>query len=262
MSRLRACRLAVPFRFRRLLGMIGVLFVTAAALSAQGSDFLVVFGAGGAGIWGTEFTISSTIADASTVIVSRAPTQFCPPLIDCHTFVTLPGRGTVVTQNPYGAGVGAVYIGTTDKAARPSVLARAYAPSVPGLTVDLPVFRVATLIGLNPQELVFPGARRGTAGHSNLLVANVADPNSFVGDSVDLEIRVADAAGSFLAQGEVSLDYGSTRFIADILGSLGIVDLDDGEVILTKTGGQGIFWGVMPISRPDGSLSVSLGLSP
>ena len=249
-------------RFNRGLGTLLVLLLPATALTAQGSGYLVVFGAGSAGVWGTEFTVSSTIDQASTVILSRTPTQFCPPLISCHTFVALPGRGTVVEQNADVAGVGAVYIATTDSLTAPSVLARAHAPSVPGLSVDLPVFRVATLLELDPQELVFPGARRGASGRSNLLVANVADPNNFVGDSVDLEIRVFAENGNLLAQGDVSLDYGNTKFITDVLGSLGVSELDNGELTLTRIGGQGSFWGVMPISRADGSLSISLGLAP
>lgn len=228
----------------------------------QGSDYLVAFGAGSAGIWSTEFTVSSTIDQPSTVIVSRQPTQFCPPLIDCHTVVTVPARGTVVVQNPYGTGVGAVYIGTTDSPAVPSVLARAYAPSIPGKSVDIPVFRVATLLNISPQILVFPGAKRGETGRSNLVVANVADPNKLVGDSVELQVEAFDVHGTSLARDTLSLDYGNTRFLADIVGSLGVSTLDDGQLSITKVGGQGVFWAVMPISRSDGSLSMSLGVAP
>lgn len=255
-------------RTRRRRGVsaaaVGSLLAICLPVSAhgQGSEFLVVFGAGRVGAWDTEFTISSSIHQVSTVIVSHAPTQPCPPDTSCHLIEPLVGDGTIVLPSPPGAGVGAVYVGTTDNTAVPRVAARAFVSGSACMTLDLPVFRVASLVSLNPAALVFPGARRGSAGRTNLLLANVADPNELNGSSVDLALEALDAGGVVIGQGSVSLSYANTVFVPDVLGSLGVTELENGQLRVTKVGGLGSFWGVMPIARADGSFAVILGTSP
>lgn len=246
---------------RPRIWLLAAILLAPGPLWADRSDYVVAFGAGTVGVWGTEFTVSSVLDEASEVILSRVPTNpLCPPLIQCHTIVPLPARGTAIAQPPPDNGLSAVYVGTVGKVTPPSVLARAY--SVAGASVDLPVFQVSTLLALNPSELNFPGARRGATGRCNLMVANVADPNVGFGQPVNVRIEAFSAGGGALGHAEVSLGYGETTFISDVLGFLGIAELDNGQLVLTKSGGEGVFWGIMPISRSDGSLSVSLGTAP
>jgi hypothetical protein len=251
-------------RFVVRLGLPLVLSSVCRLAVAQGSDYLVVYGAGNAGFWTTELTISSATTDDSTVIISRAPTQICPPLSTCALFVSVPGSGTVVvpTLTDLGTGTGAMFVGTLDSITPPAVLARAYEPSAACASVDLPVFRVQSLLALDPPVLVLPGARRGAAGRSNLVTANVADPKNFDGDPVSLKIEVLSAGGDSLGQTSITLDYGNVLFVSDIVGLLGVAELDDGQVRIQKTGGAGVVWATMPITRADGSLSISLGVTP
>jgi hypothetical protein len=231
---------------------------------AQASEYLVVYGAGGAGLWTTEFTLANMTAEESSVGIGDRPIQICPPINQCYVFATLPPNGTTVVEYPvdgFGTGIGAAYIFAGHEVP-PSVLARAHASGVSCASADLPVFRLAALIALNPASLVLPGARRGTSGRSNLLLANVADPLGPIGESVNLAIEAFSSDGTLLGQTSATLAYGATSFVADVLGALGVSEVDDGQLRITKLGGGGVMWAMMPIIRSDGSLSVSVGVAP
>ena len=51
------------------------------------------------------------------------------------------------------------------------------------------------------------------------------------------------------------IPYGETRFINDVLGTLGVSEVANGQVRVTKMSGDGVMWAMMPITRADGSLS-------
>jgi hypothetical protein len=124
------------------------------------------------------------------------------------------------------------------------------------------VVRLATVLALNPGVLVLPGAIAGQAGRSNLLVANLGEIGQFDGDSVTLRIEVLDATGVTLASRELSLDFRNTKVLADVVRWAGAADLDHGQLVVTKAGGAGKFWAIMPVVRADGSVSVSNGFIP
>jgi hypothetical protein len=48
----------------------------------------------------------------------------------------------------------------------------------------------------------------------------------------------------------------------DILNQLGIGGLEDGQIRVTRTSGNGALWGILTTLGTDGSVAVSTGLNP
>jgi len=158
----------------------------------------------------------------------------------------------------------------------PVARARLHTLSFPTMSIDVPVFRLSTLLELNPSVLSFPGGVRYGAAHSNLALANLRRVRQILesdpGDGVTLLIEIYSSDGARLASRALTLAYGETAYIVDIVGALGITTLDSrlpngvpgphGIVRVSRTGGSGFFWGVLSTREIDGSLTVSLGLAP
>ena len=230
-------------------------------LTAQETDFLFVLGAGNVGTWVTEFTVSNRGSEEVTVVVSTAPKEICPPLATCFSSVILPPGGTSTVGSP-NAGVAGVYVGYLDRPGWPAVVARARTVSGGAKSIDLPVFRVRSLMELDPHVLVFAGAQRDEGGRSNLILANVADPDRIGDEVVSLRLETLDQDGIVAGERSITLSYGESLFIGDAVGFMGIAELPLGQIRVTKTGGDGTLWGILTILRPDGTSSVSLGLAP
>lgn len=249
--------------FRQVISW-SVALVVGATTIATGSD-VVVYGAGSAGLWITELTFSNTTAEETTVGIFDAPIDICHPNAQCYVFATIPPRGTVSVDyqgNLLRSGVGAAYIFTGTDPLTVSVQARAHDTTTACATVDLPVLSVDTLVALNPDSLVLPGARRGAGAHSNLLVANVFHRDGLARGPLEIGIEAFASDGSFLGGTSVAVPYGETQFMNDVLGALGVSEVANGQVRLTKLSGDGVMWAMMPITRSDGSRSVSLGVAP
>jgi hypothetical protein len=238
---------------------------TGTIVSAGGGNHLVVYGAGVAGAWTTELTLTNVSAEESSVGIGDRVVVPCVPGDTCAAFVTLPPHGTAVATYPLsgiGSDVGAAYV-FPGHGPSPSVLARAVAPGTACATADLPVFGMETLRAFNATALVFAGARRGAVGRSNLLVANVPDPiGASSGPSLQAAIEAFSAEGASLGQTTTTVEYGKTVFVTDLLRALGVSEVENAQLLVTKVGGDGVLWGIMPISRSDGSFSVSVGAVP
>ncbi len=241
-------------RVNILVLSVGLLASSAAA------DSLLVFGLGQVGSWNSELTVSSTESAPTTVMVSFAPDQICPPLTACHNFADIAPFGTALMPPPYpDSFVGVGYV-VSSGASLPAVAGRAFDNSC--RSADLPVFRVSALLYLNPNRLFFPGAQSGQKGRSNLLLANIGEVGVFDGEPVTLRIDVLDGTGVTVGSSFVSLEYRHTVLLYDVVQLAGVMTLTDGQVIVTKVGGNGRFWGVMPTVRHDGGLTISGGMLP
>ena len=247
-------------RVKTIVATIVLILSRVAARAETSSEYLAVFGAGESGSWGTEFAISSTVSFPSQVLLSFAPDQICPPLISCHTIADLGSRASISLPAPFGGGVGVAYVASLGSTSLPALAARAQDRS--GRSVDLPAFKLSALLALNLDALVLPGAIAGQAERSNLLVANLGEIGQYDGDSVVLRVEVIDAIGNTLASRELPLDFRNTKFLADVVRWAGAGDLDQGQLLLTRIGGAGKFWAIMPVVHADGSVSISNGVIP
>jgi hypothetical protein len=250
-------------RIRVQLFVAAIAAILASRATAQtpvsNGNTLAIFGAGNIGSWTTELTISNPGDTAMAATVQNYPTPIvCIQIQPCTLDYQIPPRGTVVSGRPEG-GIGVTYV-LSESTVGPQALARVLDAS--GRSVDLPVFRLATLIELDASELVFPAAQRWSEGTVNLQIANIFDAVDPQPEPVTLRLEAFDANGASLGARELTLGGGEHRFLPDVLGFLGVDVVEVGQLSVRRVAGAGRFWGVMPILRADGSLSVSVGAVP
>ena len=248
-------------RLQIFVGAIATILASSAFAQTPVSNgaTLAIFGAGNIGAWTTELTISNPGETAMAATVQNYPTPIvCTQIQPCTLEYQIPPRGTVVSGRPEG-GIGVTYV-LSDGTVGPQALARVLDAS--GRSVDLPVFRLATLIELDASELVFPAAQRWSEGTVNLQLANIVDSVDPQPEPVTLRLEAFDANGASLGARELTLNGGEHRFLTDVLGFLGVDVVEVGQLSVRRVAGAGRFWGVMPILRADGSLSVSVGAAP
>lgn len=245
---------------RRRTVLLLALLVAHRTAVAQVSDALVVVGAGAAGPWVTEYEFANR--DISTAQVHVGPAPFsvpCPPLQPCEqASVSIPGRGVAkVPALPYGRTfVGSTFV-TVANADLPTVRARIVNSSRLAQSIELPVTRLSTITALNPSELVFPTAARTGTAHSNLVLSELSH-------SAALTVRVEaySAEGTLLGAADLGLERGNSLFIIDVLGTLGITGLANGQVRVTRIEGAGLLWGLLATVTSEGQVFASLGVNP
>jgi hypothetical protein len=135
--------------------------------------------------------------------------------------------------------------------------------SRPTQAVEVPAFRLSTLVALNPTVLAFPGARRDAASRTNLVLSNIIPRlNQEQGSDVTLLLEAYSSGGGLLGTEILLLRFNQTRFLVDVLAELGVITLDVGQIRVTKLAGDGVFWGTMFTTTSDGGVSVSVGAHP
>jgi hypothetical protein len=139
----------------------------------------------------------------------------------------------------------------------PLVRARIYNSAQPSQGADLPVFHLATILGLNPTVLVFP--IRPQAIRTNLLLANVKNPAPFRGGEVTVKIELFAADGSLLATRVVTIAAVDQTYLVDISQVFQVANPVSGQIRVTRVGGDGVFWGILPSLNADGTISITLG---
>jgi hypothetical protein len=77
--------------------------------------------------------------------------------------------------------------------------------------------------------------------------------------SVSFHIEIWSSAGDLVSTRDVSLSSFEHRLIADVLGTSG---LQAGQIRVTKTGGDGVFWGLLAALGSDGSFTITPGVNP
>ena len=246
-----------------LIALAFWLFGSAIMVGQQMSETLLVLGAGSLGTWTSEYTVSNTEARPLAVGIGSSPevVTVCPPLTACVDLLELPPNGSSVKRGgvvPFGA----VYLRALSGTTAPTVKARVFNLASPTQVLELPTFRLQTLLALNPTILTFPGATRSSSTRSNLVLAVLRPTDVFVDSSVSLILEVYSAEGERLGSRSLLLECCRSEFIVDVVSFVGVPALESGQLRVTKTGGNGVFWGIMPSFNSDGSLSVSLGANP
>lgn len=240
---------------------VTVVAMRAVTLAQEGPGYLAIFGIGQSGAWTTEVSIANRVESPARIVWSLGPDQgICLPP-PCHELVDLPGYGSAVVgpPPPYTGFISIGYLGI-DGSTLPAVQARVHTGD--GLrSADLPVFRVRDLRDLNVESLSFPGARRGNTERCNLLLANVWEPGTQTGGAVEVEVSVVDAGGHVLASRVIEIGERQQAFLVDVVGQLGVAALDGGQVRVRKLAGD-VMWGILTVTRSDGSMSVCTGVVP
>jgi hypothetical protein len=250
---------------RRLLSLFLIALGGAAAL---GGEDLIIAGGGFVGGWDTEIDLANVLADPIDVSLSIVGLPLglpCPPNCTSKNY-TLTGNGTLhILASDF---LGALYAGpqmirleTAAGVAAPVVHARSVSVASAAQFAELPVVRESTLDALDTSVLVFPGAARQSGVYSNLILETIG--GNFLGSQVLVEIF--DSSGQRQGSGMFTVAGESTpqaTTIVDVAVRLGITDLADGQVRVTRLSGTGSLWGVLTTVIGTGSLKVQVGANP
>jgi hypothetical protein len=231
-----------------------------AASGLANSEVLVVLGAGDQGPWVTEFVLANNQPAGILVGIGATPEvlEACPSECTTQRPVTLSANGTVTVEGPVD-GFPVEFIKAV-AAPTPPARARIFNSSNPQQAVDLPVFRLADLLALNPNQLVFGVGSQVL--RTNLLLANLRDANHFDGSDVTVSIEAFSADGQQLASRGLTVPFGQPVYVVNIGQFLGIPNPAGGQIRVSKTAGTGVFWGILPSVNADGTISITLGEVP
>jgi hypothetical protein len=234
--------------------------------AAPSNDAIVFVGVGVSGTWDTEIVLANPDPFSNALAVgidNLRPDYACPPLVGClgDTFVFLPPSGTASllasTISGFSSGLLPLKLYVSSDMDLPSVRARVVNGSLPSQAIEVPGIRLSTLTALNPVALSFPGATRSSVGHSNIVMAEIANTGS-----LSILIEAFDSDGALKGSQPFEISSGQTVFLQDVLGQLGVTDLVDGQLRVTKISGDGLMWGTMSTLYLDGGVAVSTGANP
>ena len=249
-------RFALVFAQSALIGLAG------AALGLGQS--IVVVGAGTVGSWSTEVELANPSESSIDVQLGgqRSIERGCATPPPCpFALVTLPPKGSarvpIAAVFPgIGEGLFTMYAIPKDTDVLPTIRARVADAAAPSQAVELPAVRTSTVRDSDTGTLIFPSVRRTPTGHSNLILGNV-------GDSIltaVIEVRAPD--GSLLAQMPETLNPDQVVFLVDLLKTLAIDSLPDGQIVVSRTSGAGVPWGLVAAVDSVNGVFISLGRNP
>ena len=248
-----------------LLASFPALALEAGDLSSP--DRLVIVGAGYEPPWDTDIELANGGTRLVEAVVSGVPGSLSPCLSCPEWPVSIPPGGTAhataeLALTAFGSGFPAirtVYVIPLNGPDPPTVAARVVNRVRPTQTTELPVIRYSTLEALNPSVLAFPGATRTSTARTNLILAEARLFGTLSGT-----LEVFSSNGALLGSGTFEIGPGRHRtlFLMDVLQKLGVLHLEGGQIRVTKTGGDGLMWGVLATVHEDGRVSVSSGVNP
>jgi hypothetical protein len=247
-------------RKRLALPLLLALVTCAAAGSVRhDDDVFVAVGAGVAGAWETEFEFANPDeATAVNVFASEQPFPYVCVAAPCGiAYAPLPRTGTarIVTHAAdFATFTGRLFVGADDAEELPTVKARVINRARPSQSIELPLYRRSTLINLNPRVLSFPGAQRSAGVHTNLFISEIG-----LSWEMAVLVEVFSPAGERLGQEVHVIPRGQTLFLQDVLSRLGVNELAEGQIRVTRTAGNGILWGLLTTMFDDGRVSVAAG---
>src|SRR5450759_1658240 len=244
------------FQQQRLFAiLVSMAFLPCLAWAATPAAIAVV-GAGTAGYWITEIEMANP-TDQPLVVQLSATAAFidaCPSSSVCPYQSFIPANGTLsvldswITGAPQNA-LHTIYIVSGDPAVVPVVRARARNTLNPQLTTELPAVRLDTLANLGGTTLNFPSAIRSSDTHVNLVIAAIVPDGG--GPAFTARVEAYSSDGTLLGGMNVSNDtggaYSPNIFLVDVLAQLGVTDLADGQIKVTKLSGDGALWGGMAV---------------
>jgi hypothetical protein len=247
--------------------LVPVLVLALATCGAGGSgrhdaDVLVALGAGVAGTWETEFEFANPDSDlAVNVFAGEQPFPFVCVAAPCGiAYAPLPRSGSarIVTRaSDFSTFTGRLFVGADDAEELPTVKARVINRARPSQGIELPLYRRSTIVAMNPLVLSFPGAERSPTAHTNLFISEIG-----LSRDVAVLVEAYASSGERLGQETHVIPRGETLFVQDVLPSLGVSELSQGQIRLTRTAGNGMMWGLLATVFDDGHVTVTAGKHP
>lgn len=251
-----------------VLGLLIVSMLSAWDKTAsRAPEILVIVGAGYEPPWDTEFALANPGSNFVQASIHDRPHSLSPCLICPEWGGLLPPGGTarataqqalLGVQYSGSPGVRTLYVDARMGLDAPIVSARLVNRDRPSQTADLPAIRYSTIEALNPTVLAFPSATRGPTSHTNLVLAEVSYAGTLSG-----VLEAFSSAGELLGTATFLIDGNQkTLFLIDVLQTLGVPALENGQIRVTKTSGNGLMWGLLTTVFDDGRVLVSVGANP
>ncbi len=225
----------------------------------QGDSFVTI--GGNLGNWGIEALVSNPLDEAVAYGYVHWP-QACPGECFPGRF-QIPPYGTTYVNLGGEDFLSTGYITIPEGAPAPSIRARAVNATDSNKTNDIPVARLSNLVISDPSSLSFPGVKKTSTAQSNLFLTALSLPDLSWGSSASGMIEIRDSTGTLLASTPFSVDAGGEVLVVeDVVGTLGIESLDQGQVRVVRTSPDGYVWGLLATTNIDGSTSISVGTNP
>jgi virginiamycin B lyase len=232
-------------------------------------DALVIPGAGTSGRWETILEVANVVARPASVLAGIYPR---PPGISFEGSPPSPvanlsanGSGKIILDSSKISGLRTFFVRNLEEGVLPSVRGRIYNHDFPSQSADLPAIRLSTLTSLNPETLSFPGAVRNGSARTNLLISELSIESDVL-DRQPLTMRVRvdlfASDGSQSASGEFAVPAGSSLYLVDVIGRLGVTTFQDGQIRVTRVGQEGRLWGYLATINGDGAISIFSGVNP
>lgn len=253
------------------LSLFGARFLESAAnrsVEIQ-PDAVVIPGAGTSGRWETLLEVANVGARPASVLAGVYPRfsgisyEGSPPGVGA----SLPanGSGRILLNAFVISGLRTFFVRNVEEGVLPAVRGRIYNRDFPSQSADLPAIRLSTLTSLNPEKLFFPGAVRNGLARTNLLISELSIESNVL-DRQPLTMRVLvelfASDGTQAASGEFAVSAGSSLYLVDVIGRLGVTTLEDGQIRVSRLGPEGRLWGYLATVNGDGAISIFSGLNP
>ncbi len=229
-------------------------------------DAVVMVGTGVSGTWDTEFRFAnpSSLPQGVYLGLFLEPSSVCPGFCNGQTGFTLPAQGTASLRasapvpespGPLFGNFGTAYARGSEEEP-PTVTVRVFNTARPTQGIEIPTIRLSTLNDRNPSVLAFPSASRSAGAHSNLVVAEVGT------DEITVRVEAFSPGGELLGSNSFRIGAGATLFLVDALAQLGVLELDGGQIRVTRIVGNGLMWGFLATLTDNGGITVSPGMNP
>jgi virginiamycin B lyase len=230
-------------------------------------DRLFVVGAGYPPGWHTQFDLANPAGYGVEISIGVGPypPTVCPGPCPGQAYALLPGRGTArIDRSDFSLAptqIAPMFLQPLVGLDLPPTRVRVVNIGNPAQAIEIPSIRVATLQALDPAMLSFPGATRTSSAHSNLFLGVTTErPQDLTATAVHIE--AFSPAGDLLATLERTFQPYPYLDLFDILAQLGIGELENAQIRVTRTTGNGTLWGILTTLGTDGSVAVSTGLNP
>jgi hypothetical protein len=232
-------------------------------------DALVIPGAGTSGRWETILEVANVVARPASVFAGVYPRpsgisyEGSPPSSGAN--LSSNGSGKIILDSFKISGLRTVFVRNLAEGVLPSVRGRIYNHDFPGQSADLPVIRLSTLTSLNPGTLSFPGAVRNGSARTNLLISELSiESNILDRQPLTMRVRVELLAsdGTQAGLGEFAVSAGSSLYLVDVIGRLGVTTLQDGQIRVSRVSEEGRLWGYLATVNEDGAISIFSGVNP
>jgi virginiamycin B lyase len=228
---------------------------------AQPDEQLFV-GAGMSGPWQSTIELAGTEPAERTVFLGAYPfpPQACPGQCFGFTAAELPAFGAVSIAGPFFGGfLGSDFATVFERPLRTGFLPAAHFrfANTERLTqsADAPVTRLSAVAAHDPALLAFPSASHSPSSKSNLFLSDVG-----IDGPLTVHVEAFAPSGASLGAVDATLEASIVQVLGDVLGRFGAGSVENAQVRVTKTGGEGLLWGMLAtVVGENDTLSISSG---